>query len=175
MTPPLHEHGPEYPAFVDWEDGTRMPLVRESRWSRTYRHPTKNLEYVNSRFEDGSASITFDELSATWPSWTRTERSDFCYNCSWLRSQADFGEMLRFILHEGDWNDWSGIASCIADVLPRQEAFERITSPGPVPSGVSPTSAARCLLGRCRQRNRAGRGDGGHGRPLQVCGGGLPA
>ena len=42
-------------------------------------------------------------------------------------TQADFGEMLRFILHEGDWNDWSGIASCIADVLPRQEAFELLS------------------------------------------------
>jgi len=127
MTTPPHAYGPEYPAYLTWMDGTRMALVRESRWSRTYRHPTKKLEHVCSRFEDGSASITFDELSATWSGWTRAERSDFCYNCSLLRSQADFAEILRFILREGDWNDWCGIASCLADVLPCQEAFDLLS------------------------------------------------
>jgi hypothetical protein len=103
MTPPSHDCGPEYPAFVKWTDGTPMALARESRWSRTYRHPTKNIEYQISRFDDGSASLKFDELSASWSQWTRAERLDFCYNCSWLRAQADFAEMLRFILREGDW------------------------------------------------------------------------
>jgi hypothetical protein len=77
-----------------------------------------------SRFMDGSASITLEELEREWPQWNEHERLDFCQFCSWLDGQDDFPNMLRFVMQHGDTSDWCGVAMSVAHRLPRDEAFE---------------------------------------------------
>ena len=114
------EYGDEYPAAAVFE-GVRMPLQRESRFLRSYESGDRGLWI--SRFMDGSASITAEELKRDWPSWTHELRMDFCNNCSWLGEQSDFADMLRFVMHHGDSANWSGVAISVAVHLPRDEAF----------------------------------------------------
>ena len=114
-------YGEEYPAAVV-HDGERLPLFRESRFSRLYQANKMGCEI--SRFMDGSASMTFLTLQHEWPSWSANERSDFCQACCWLHEQADFPDMLRFIMQHGDSQDWAGIALSVAGHLPCQEAFD---------------------------------------------------
>jgi hypothetical protein len=120
---PPRDFGPDYPAFLLDRDGTPIPLHRERRWSRQYRHPTRKLTHLISRFYDGSASISFVELSAEWPHWTVAGRHEFSSNCRWLESRADFVDMLRFLLREGDPNDWSSIALSVARAFSSEEGF----------------------------------------------------
>jgi hypothetical protein len=121
-------YGEEYPAAVVWE-GTRMPLVVESRFSRDYRTPESEMKTAKcggtiiSRFWDGSASMTADQLRGEWPTLTKWERLDFCQECGWLHKQADFPEMLRFIMQHGGPDDWVAIACKTATNLPAEEAF----------------------------------------------------
>lgn len=91
------ECGEEYPAAVTM-DGIRMPLSRESRFSRSYDSGEHKMGTVISRFMDSSASITALELQQEWNNWGEDLRSDFCESCVWLRGQSDFPEMLRFIM-----------------------------------------------------------------------------
>jgi hypothetical protein len=49
---------------------------------------------------------------------------DFCQECSWLRKQDDFRDILRFIMQHASPAEWSGIASSVASQLPRDEAFD---------------------------------------------------
>jgi hypothetical protein len=115
-------YGEEYPGAAVVK-GVRMPLTREGRFSRSYRSKEPKMGTEFSRFMDGSASITAAELREEWPTWTRTQRLDFCQSCSWLHLQPDFPDMLRFIIKEGGPDDWSGIAPNVAGALPRDEAF----------------------------------------------------
>jgi len=101
-----------------------MPLERERRWSRTYRHPTKRIGHHISRFMDGSASISFVELRTEWPRLSLRDRTDFCQNAAWLRGQHDFADMLRFVIREAGPEEWSAIALSVASALPRDEAFQ---------------------------------------------------
>jgi hypothetical protein len=116
-------YGDEYPATV-LRDGMRCPLQCERRFSRYYHSAEHNTGCEISRFMDGSASITASELQEEWPSWTDDMRSDFCQSCCWLHEQADFPEMLRFVMQHGGPEDWSGIAGNVASRLPREEAFD---------------------------------------------------
>ncbi len=77
-----------------------------------------------SRFMDGSASVTAEELKNEWQNWTKDEQTDFCQESSWLYEQSDFPEMLRFIMRHGNSSDWSGIAISVGSYLPKDEAFE---------------------------------------------------
>lgn len=120
--------GPDYPAFLLDRDGTPIPLYRERRWSRQYRHPTGKHRHHISRFYDGSASISFVELSDEWSRWTVVDRHEFSSNCRWLHSQADFIDMLRFILREGDPNDWSNVALSVARTFSSEEGFVLLVS-----------------------------------------------
>jgi hypothetical protein len=100
-----------------------MPLYRESRFSRWYQDEHRKGTVV-SRFMDGSASITALELQRGWPTWTDVERLDFCQSSyCWLHQQADFPDMLRFIMQRGGPSERSGIACSVAMLLPRDEAF----------------------------------------------------
>jgi hypothetical protein len=118
--------GDEYPAAVTI-DGVRMPLVSERRWTRTYACKEPNMGSVVSRFMDGSAAITFTEFALEWPTWSERERSDFCSACSWLHEQADFPDMLRYIMQHGGPDDWSAIAISVGTRLPQHEAFDILT------------------------------------------------
>ncbi len=116
------QYGDEYPAAVT-ADGIRMPLRRESRFSRSYHSVKHKTGCEISRFMDGSASITASELQQEWPNWPADIRRDFCQSSDWLDEQADFPEMLRFIMRHGDPEDWSGVALSVASQLPKDEAF----------------------------------------------------
>jgi hypothetical protein len=123
MREPPRRFGPEYPRFLVDSDGVRLSLQREHRWSRIYRHPNKNAVHQISRFMDGSATITFDELQAEWSTWSRNDRLDFCANAAWLHGQRDFEEILRFVVREGDSDMWSAVGISVAAVIPQDEAF----------------------------------------------------
>lgn len=118
--------GEEYPAAVI-QDGIRLPLWRESRFMRSYHSKEHKLGSEVSRFMDGSASITVSELQHEWHTWTESTRMDFCSSCAWLDGQADFPEMLRFIMQHADPDEWSGLANSVAAQLPRDEAFDILT------------------------------------------------
>jgi hypothetical protein len=93
---PTIAFGPDYPAtLIDLIDGVPMPLVREQRWSRTFRHPTTGAMFWIPRFMDGSATMTLEELRRSWPTWTVAERQAFSTSAPWLNEQADFAEILR--------------------------------------------------------------------------------
>jgi hypothetical protein len=116
-------YGPEYPTAMI-VGGIRIPLTKETRFSRSYRSEESNTTHCISRFMDGSASISFSELAREWGDWTEETKMDFCQNCNWLFEQADFPDMLRYILKHGSEYHWSGIAMSVASYLPQQEAFD---------------------------------------------------
>lgn len=117
------QYGDEYPAAIV-VDGRRMPMHKERRFSRSYRSHEQKTGSEISRFMDGSASISASELQMEWPSWEDDIRTDFCQSSCWLHEQADFPEMLRFIMQHGSPRDWSGIALSVASYLPQEEAFD---------------------------------------------------
>ncbi len=104
-----------------------MTLRRESRFSRSYYSDEHKTGCEESRFADGSASVTALELEQEWDKWTEDMRMDFCQSCDCLSMlQADFPEMLRFIMQYGRPEHWAGIASSVALLLPRDEAFDTL-------------------------------------------------
>jgi hypothetical protein len=119
------QYGDEYPAAVTM-NGIRLPLHRESRFSRSYYSDKHRMGFEVSRFMEGTASITASELQREWSGWAEDMRSDFCQSSAWLHEQADFPVMLRFIMKHGDSTHWSGIALSVASQLPRDEAFDTL-------------------------------------------------
>ena len=119
--------GEEYPAAIT-RNGSRIPLKGETRFSRCYCLPGDKTEHWFSKFMDGSASMTFAKLEAEWPTWTESERLDFCGNCSWLHEQSDFPDMIRFVMRHGGADEWSAIAMSVASSLPQNEAFDVLVS-----------------------------------------------
>jgi hypothetical protein len=115
--------GDEYPAAVV-VNGVRMPLHKERRFSRSYGTAKSKMWAEISRFMDGSVSITVEALQSEWPTWDETERWDFCSACCWLNGQADYPDMLRFLMEHAGPKEWSSIASSVATQLPQDEAFD---------------------------------------------------
>lgn len=116
-------YGEEYPAAVII-DGSRMPLAKERRFSRSYRSVEQKTGADISRFMDGSASITIAQLQNQWATYSGDERMDFCNSCCWLHEQSDFPEMLRFIMQHGSPGEWSAVAMPVAVHLPQDESFD---------------------------------------------------
>jgi hypothetical protein len=77
--------GEEYPAAV-FTDGTRLLLIKETRWKRFYTGGKFNAEV--SRLMDGSTSFTLKELQKEWPTWMADERDEFkdALNCAKIDS-----------------------------------------------------------------------------------------
>lgn len=99
-----------------------MELVYETRWSRHYKDDDLQLRVCESKFADGSASITADELAKEWSHWDRKDQVDFCQSVI----QAKFvhlPDILRFIMKNGDWETWSAIATSVVRNLPKEEAL----------------------------------------------------
>jgi len=115
--------GEDYPATIV-VDGVHVPLQHESRFKRIYHSVERNTSYGQSRFLDGSASITASELERDWATWTEDLQIDFCQNCLYLFGQSDFREMLRFIMQHGSSKHWAAIALTVAYRLPQQETFD---------------------------------------------------
>lgn len=117
-------YGEEYPAAVI-RDGVRLPLKRETRFSRHYQSGNKKAPtLIVSRFMDRSASMTFAQLVRDWPTLSTDERVDFCNECSWLNHQPDFPEIIRFVVQHSSPQEWSAIAQVVASRLPQDEAFD---------------------------------------------------
>ena len=115
--------GENYPDAIV-ANGERIPLSRQTKFTRIFCQPGKKHEHHFSRFMDGSASITAAELQSEWPTWDDAQRTDFCQSSAWLCGSADFPLMLRFIMQNGGPDDRSAVASSVATELPRNEAFD---------------------------------------------------
>jgi hypothetical protein len=115
--------GQDYPEAIV-ADGERIPLSRQTKFTRIFCQSGKKEEHHLSRFMDGSASITAAELQTEWSTWDDGQRTDFCQSSAWLCGQADFPLMLRFIMQHGGSDDRSGVAMSVATELPRNEAFD---------------------------------------------------
>jgi hypothetical protein len=118
-------YGDEYPAFAV-VNGNRISLWLETQFSRHYSSsdPNKPCAAHVSRYMDGSASMTLEQLQREWLIWTGHERQDFCQSAVWLYKQADYSDLLRFIAGRGDRGQWvSSISVLIGTSLPSGEAF----------------------------------------------------
>jgi hypothetical protein len=103
-----------------------MQLVKESRWSRQYEMDDLQTKLYESKFADGSATITVNELTDEWGGWSVVERADFCQAVT----QAKFpqlADILRFIMDQGDLASLEAVANSIARNLPAEEAVPFLT------------------------------------------------
>src|SRR4051812_22442986 len=74
--------GEEYPAAITVL-GRRAPLKYETRFLRHFCHAEPPMsETVISRFVDGSASVSLQQLREEWHTWTDADRTDFCASLS---------------------------------------------------------------------------------------------
>jgi hypothetical protein len=122
-------YGDEYPAAITL-NGIRTPLYRETRFTRTYGSAEGRSFSTVSRFSDGSAHFSFEELKQELPGWSAEERSDFylgAIGCD-LSGQADWPDLLRYIIANGGPYDWSMVALQVAVQLPQNEAFELLAA-----------------------------------------------
>jgi len=101
---------------------SKNDIIRETRWSRVYAKPDKPLhQYVESRFMDGTATITLDELQRDWQSWPEGDKIDFCQSLAWAQV-PDRIDILRFVIDHGDHCTWLPIALLVAHELPPEES-----------------------------------------------------
>lgn len=111
--------------------------THETRWTREYASPDRRYIRLESKFLDGTASITLDELEQEWPTWTESERSDFCQ--AWSCADVPNAEnIVRFVVGNGDHLQWHLIALTVASELPTDEAFEILKNWSQCEQGVVP-------------------------------------
>jgi hypothetical protein len=119
----LKQHyGDEYPAAITLH-GVRMPLTHDGRFAREYGSDEAKAGATISKFQDGTASVTFDQLKSEWSGWSQRDRHEFCSGCAWLAGQADMPDMVRFVMSQPEPEYWSSIALPVAYYLPSEEAF----------------------------------------------------
>lgn len=102
-----------------------MQLVKETRWARHYEMDEQTKLY-ESKFADGSATITVNQLVDEWGTWSVVERADFCQAVT----QAKFPQLpdiLRFIMEQGDMATLELVANSIARNLPQEESAPFLT------------------------------------------------
>jgi len=116
-------YGEEYPSAV-MSLGSRLPLKTERRFSRFYYSDERRLGAHVSRFQDGSATMTYAELRTQWAKWSEHDKHDFVRACNGLCGQSDYPDMVRFVMKQGDPELWSGMALQAAGFLDPQEAFD---------------------------------------------------
>lgn len=115
-------YGDEYPRAVV-SLGSRLPLKAERRFTRFYYSEEKGHGAEVSRFQDGSATMTYRELSTQWSKWPEADKRDFVSACNGLYGQADYPDMVRFVMKHGNPAIWSGMALEAAGFLGQDEAF----------------------------------------------------
>ena len=116
-----HQRYREYPHAI-WVGDKRLPLSRETRFTRIYTSPDGKVFSEISRFMDGTAAITAEEVKTEWPTWSKADRRDFCYAFYWLRDQSDYSEIIKVFINDGDFDVITATASEIASFL-KEEAF----------------------------------------------------
>lgn len=97
-------------------------IVRETRWSREFQSPDKRECFLDSRFRDGSASITLSELRRDWATWTDHEKADFSQSFVHYQGRRRC-QILRFLMRNGNHSVWSAIAASVASSLPINESL----------------------------------------------------
>jgi hypothetical protein len=123
----VRNFGNDYPAAVVMK-GVRVTMAFERRFCRYYHSLDGTDRYWPlSKFMDASASISAMELQRDWSTWSDEDRLDFCVACRWLFNQADFADMLRFIISKGGAEEWRCIAMLVAQYLPCEEAFRLLS------------------------------------------------
>ncbi len=114
--------GEEYPAAIAI-GRTRIPLAYESRFTRHYLETKPDVQsHIGiSRFLDGTASITLQQLKAEWSTWSDADRADFCASMHALQNiaQEAFAEIVRFLLNNADVNKLGQVVLG----LPRWQTF----------------------------------------------------
>jgi hypothetical protein len=105
----------------------KYELIHETRWTRTYAVGEKS-QYVQSRFQDGDATITLAELEREWPTWSLLERIDFCQSYCNSARMPERADVLRFVVAHGDHICWPAIALSVARELPLEEAMPALRS-----------------------------------------------
>jgi hypothetical protein len=116
------QYGEEYPAAITLY-GVRMPLVHDGRFAREYRSEEAKAAATISKFQDGTATMTIEQLRGEWGGWSHRDRHEFCSGCSWLLEQADLRDMLRFVMTQPEPEYWSSVALAVAHYIPKDEAF----------------------------------------------------
>jgi hypothetical protein len=102
--------------------GEKYILDRETRWTRIFRSvDNKKSSYHESKFQDGSASITIEELHSHWHEWSEREQLDFSNALGQLERNA-LPDILRFLMARGNQGVLSNVANLIPYALPSQEA-----------------------------------------------------
>jgi hypothetical protein len=102
--------------------GEKWTFDRETRWTRIYRSIDNRKSYHESKFKDGSASVTIEELRLHWHEWSKSEQLDFSHALAQLKREA-LPEILRFLIIHGDQGVLSNVASLIPYTLPSEEAI----------------------------------------------------
>jgi hypothetical protein len=120
-------YGDEYPNAVT-HDEVRIPLLRVDRFERHFYSEEAHTAAVVSRFDDGTATMTYEQLKSEWPTWSPGERASFCNACRSLRGQDDIPDMLRMIMADGDEQNWSSIALTVASIFPQDEAYRTLAA-----------------------------------------------
>lgn len=138
--------GDDYPAAVTM-GAVRMSLREEGRYTRHYASEDSKTSFSVSRFMDGSARISAEELELEWRGWAYGERLDFCNSCSWLAGQEDFPDMLRFVMRHGGEDDWSAVAGAVARELPQSAAFELLVRALDLAIGRPVSNLAQAIAG----------------------------
>ncbi len=103
-----------------------MELVYETRWSRHYKDDDLEMRVCESKFADGSASITLSELATGWQTWETKEKHDFCQAVTQARFDH-LPDILRYIVKNGDFETWALIATSVVRNLPKPEALAFIS------------------------------------------------
>jgi hypothetical protein len=118
-------YGQNYPCLI-LVDGESYPLEKETRWSRVYRKPNGDHVFEFSRFMDGSATFTVNEIETKWETWSSAEQLNFCQAVSfgWINDQPYALELFRFLWRFANEQIGSAIALASATVFPREEAFQ---------------------------------------------------
>jgi hypothetical protein len=122
-------YGDEYPAAIMW-NGIRMPLCEETRFMRFFQIANEDSFKSISRFLDGSAHLSFEDLKRELPNWSLEERSDFHLGTMDVSfyEQADGPDMLRYIVANGIQYDWVMVAHQLVIQLSQNEAFELLAA-----------------------------------------------
>lgn len=101
---------------------TDEDIIGETEWSRTFSKQDGSGTFHQSKFLDGDARITLDELTGHWPLWSESERLDFCSSFSRSKIQ-DARDIFRFLATDTTEPIRSTIALGVAYSLDSEEAF----------------------------------------------------
>ncbi len=104
-----------------------MELVKETRWSRHFEDPLMEMKVTESKFRDGSASISLNDLRMGWSLWSQEEQQDFSHAVT----EATFDylpDVYRFIMKHGDVDCWGAIAAWVPRKVSEEEALDWLSS-----------------------------------------------